>query len=213
MEHKSFQFKLRGEPDDSGSFSGYASTYGNVDHGGDICMPGCFTQSIQMQGKGYPILWQHDARAPIGIGRITDDPKGLLLNGQLLLVDPTAEKAQQFMKAGIVKGLSIGFEAIKAAATPDGGRMLNEVRLWEVSIVTFPMNEQATVTSIKSLSDVSRLLKSMPAEELDASALQSLTQIDHELKRLRAHSPQQGVDEAILRDLKAFAGELQRLAA
>jgi HK97 family phage prohead protease len=210
MEQKAFQFKLKSEPDETGRFEGWASVYGNVDHGGDICAPGCFSQTLKMRPQ-VPILWQHRPDEPIGIGNMSDSHKGLQIDGRLILSDATAKKAYEFMKANVLRGLSIGYETVKSTNTPDGGRLLQELRLHEVSVVTFPMNEQATVTSVKSLSDVSRLLKSMPVEELDAGALQTLAQIDRELKRLRAHSPEQ--DDAVLHELKALAGELARLAA
>ena len=78
-----------------------------------------------------------------------------MVKGSLLLEDPTARKAYQFLKAGILKGLSIGFETIKSAFNGDV-RELSEIRLWEGSIVTFPMNEAAAVTSVKALSDAER---------------------------------------------------------
>jgi hypothetical protein len=60
-----------------------------------------------------------------------------------------AQKAYTFMKAGVVKGLSIGFDTIQA--TYDGDiRHLTEQRLWEISCVTFPMNQLAQVSAVKS---------------------------------------------------------------
>ena len=86
------------------------------------------------------MLWQHDASSPIGHCKITETPQGLQVNGTLMLSDPTAQKAHTFMKAGVVKGLSIGYDTIQS--TYDGDiRHLTELRLWEISCVTFPMNE------------------------------------------------------------------------
>jgi uncharacterized protein len=50
----------------------------------------------------------------IGHCKITDTREGLLVNGTLMLEDPVALKAHRFMKAGVVKGLSIGFDTIQA---------------------------------------------------------------------------------------------------
>jgi HK97 family phage prohead protease len=60
------------------------------------------------------------------------------------------------MKAGVVKGLSIGYDTIQA--TYDGDiRHLTELKLWEISRVIFPMNESAQVSAVKALSDRSVL--------------------------------------------------------
>jgi hypothetical protein len=97
------------------------------------------------------VLWQHNPGDPSGTCAVTDSREGLLVQGKLLLQDPTALKAYTFMKAGVIKGLSIGFETLQS--TMDGDvRQLKELRLWEFSIVTFPMQESATISSIKSLS-------------------------------------------------------------
>ena len=61
---------------------------------------------------------------------------------------PEAQKAYLLVKAGIVKGLSIGFEAVKDSVDA-GVRYLSEIKLYEGSIVTFPMNEAALITSVK----------------------------------------------------------------
>jgi uncharacterized protein len=78
-----------------------------------------------------------------------------MVEGQLLLSDPTAAKAYQFLKAGIIRGLSIGYETVKSAFVDDV-RELSELKLWELSVVTFPMNESAMVTGIKAMSDDDR---------------------------------------------------------
>jgi HK97 family phage prohead protease len=148
-EQKNFQFKLRKEPDDSGSFVGLASTYGNLDSVGDIVDPGAFTQTIAMRPQ-IPILWQHDPSEPIGYGRISDGAKGLQIEGSLILEDETAKKAYTLLKAGVIRGLSIGFQTIRDTVV-NGVRHLKEVKLYEVSICTFPANELAQVTSVKRL--------------------------------------------------------------
>ena len=86
---------------------------------------------------------------------MTDSAQGLMVEGQLLLSDPTAQKAYSFLKAGILKGLSIGYETVKANYVDDV-RELAELKLWELSVVMFPMNEGALVTGIKAMSDDER---------------------------------------------------------
>ena len=95
------------------------------------------------------MLWQHKTDEPIGMLTLTDGPDALNVKGQLLMELPEAKNAYLLIKARIVKGLSIGFDTVKDAV--DGAvRHLKEIRLWEGSIVTFPMNEKALITSVKA---------------------------------------------------------------
>ena len=150
MERKRFALKIKAVDDTTGTFTGLGAAYNNVDLGGDKIMPGAFTRTLAA-GKQWPILWQHDPSSPIGTARITDSPQGLLVEGTLLLQDPTAQKAHLFLKAGVIKGLSIGYETLQSKMDGDV-RVLTELRLWEVSVVSFPMNESAQIQSVKSLS-------------------------------------------------------------
>src|ERR1700761_3655102 len=149
MERKRFSLKIK-SVDDTGTFTGLGAAYNNVDLGGDKIMPGAFTRTLAA-GKQFPLLWQHDPSNPIGTCKVTDTPQGLQVEGTLLLQDPTALKAYTFMKAGVIKGMSIGFETLQSKMDGDV-RVLTELRLWEISVVTFPMNESATISSVKSLS-------------------------------------------------------------
>lgn len=132
-----------------GSFEGMLSPYGNVDGGGDVVVPGAYTKTLKDRGNKIPLLWQHKSDVPVGDLTLEDRPEGLWCKGQLLMALPEAQKAYLLIKARIVKGLSIGFEAIKDAI--EGGiRHLKEIKLYEGSIVTFPMNEQALIASVKA---------------------------------------------------------------
>jgi HK97 family phage prohead protease len=133
-----------------GSFEGILAVYNNVDLGGDSILPGAFTKTIQEHGSEVPLLWQHDTHEPIGKLTVTDSPDALLVKGQLLMDLPMAQKAYLLLKSQIIKGLSIGYDTIKKD-TEAGVRKLKEIRLWEGSVVTFPMNQLAMVTAIKAL--------------------------------------------------------------
>lgn len=153
MEKARFNLKVKAV-DETGKFTGIGAVYGNVDLGGDKILPGAFTKTL-VAGNQLPLLWQHNPSDPIGTVKVTDTSQGLMVEGQLLLSDPTAAKAYSFLKAGIIKGLSIGYDTVKAAWVDDI-RELRELKLWELSVVTFPMNESATVTGIKAMSDDDR---------------------------------------------------------
>ena len=135
-----------------GSFEGLLSPYGNVDGGNDIVLPGAFTKTLQEQGNTRPLLWQHKPDSPIGDLTLEDRADGLWCKGQLLMALPKAQEAYLLMKAKIVKGLSIGFEALKDSVS-NGVRQLKEIKLYEGSVVTFPMNESALITSVKGKSE------------------------------------------------------------
>jgi HK97 family phage prohead protease len=132
-----------------GSFEGDLAVYNNIDLGGDRILPGAFTKTIKERGNQVPMLWQHKSDRPIGMLTLIDDPDALRVKGQLLMELPDAKNAYLLIKARIVKGLSIGFDTLKDAVE-NGVRQLLEIRLWEGSIVTFPMNEQALITSVKA---------------------------------------------------------------
>ncbi|WP_319771975.1 HK97 family phage prohead protease [Breoghania sp.] len=136
-------------PQGEGIFEGYAALFGVADLGRDILMPGAFAASLSRRGAGaVKLLYQHDPARPIGTWlEIAEDPRGLKVRGQLLPELEQAREVLSLMRAGIIDGLSIGFRTIRGkrdAAT--GVRRLHEVDLWEISVVTFPMQEGARIT-------------------------------------------------------------------
>jgi HK97 family phage prohead protease len=133
----------------AGEFDGLLSVYNVVDLGKDLVEPGAFTKTIQEHGAEVPLLWQHQTANPIGKLSLVDGPDALHVKGQLLMELPQAQQAYLLIKSGIVKGLSIGYDTVKDAM--DGTvRRLKELRLWEGSIVTFPMLPQALITAVKA---------------------------------------------------------------
>lgn len=142
------EFKAAG---DAGSFTGYASIFGNIDLGGDIVERGAFKEMVTNSDGFVTTLWQHDSRQPIGVARVMQDDKGLAFDGQLVMEDPTARKAHAHMKAGSVRGMSIGFDILPGGAEvmESGVRSLKALKLWEISVVTWGMNPLAGVLSAK----------------------------------------------------------------
>lgn len=144
------------EVKEDGTFSGIASVYDVEDLGGDIIEKGAFKKTIS-ENPTVPILWQHDSAEVIGSGEVKESGGKVLLDGKLDLEDPTAQKAYRKLKGKLIKGLSIGFQAIKSKweeMDEDGKRRyirrIQELKLWEVSVVTFPMLPQAQVTRVKN---------------------------------------------------------------
>lgn len=153
MPTKAFALDLK-EVGEDGSFTGYGSMFGNADSYGEIVDPGAFAASLKAhaRAKTMPLmLWQHDTERPIGIWEeMEEDNKGLRCVGRLLLGIRQADEAHIMLKAGAIRGLSIGYREL--AAEPDGAnRRLKKLDLREVSIVSFPANDKATIQSVKSI--------------------------------------------------------------
>ena len=126
---------------------GYASRFGLPDQGGDIVAKGAFGASLaRLAAKGDKVrmLWQHDPTQPIGVwDEIREDETGLWVKGRLLSEVALAREAATLIDAGAIDGLSIGYRTVRAEKDQKGRRVLTEVELWEVSLVTFPMLPEA----------------------------------------------------------------------
>jgi HK97 family phage prohead protease len=144
--------------DEQGRFAGLAAVYNNVDLGGDVIVPGAFQKTLQDRGGEVPILFAHDSRQPVGLGKLSDTAAGLAIEGQLVLEVGKAKEAYSLLKAKVLRGLSIGYDAIKSDYK-DGVRYLRELKLFEVSLVVMPMNELATVSAVKSNADLEQPIR------------------------------------------------------
>jgi uncharacterized protein len=150
----SLSVKAEGVADD-GTFEGYGSVYGVVDSYQEVVAPGAFAESLaelEAKQRRVPVLWQHRSDQPIGVySEITEDETGLFVKGQLLIeaVGQAAE-AHALLKAGAVTGLSIGYWVRESAMDEKTGiRTLTKLDLVEVSLVTFPANDDARVEAVK----------------------------------------------------------------
>jgi len=139
--------------DEEGVFEGYASVFSAVDQGRDAVVPGAFRKSISERGAaGVKLLWQHDPTEPIGqIEELKEDARGLMVRARLNLSIQRAREALSLMRQGVLDGLSIGYKTLKSRTDdPSGVRHLIDVDLWEVSLVTFPMQTEARISGFKS---------------------------------------------------------------
>ncbi|KUL96153.1 hypothetical protein DK26_08970 [Bosea sp. WAO] len=139
------------EPD--GAFEGYASLFRIADLGKDVVEPGAFRESLARRGPGgVKLLWQHDPTEPIGRWiELREDTRGLHVRGRLSLAVARAREIHALMRDGAIDGLSIGFRSERARNDPRTGlRRLEKVDLWEISLVTFPMQLQARVAMVKA---------------------------------------------------------------
>ncbi|MGJ8680509.1 HK97 family phage prohead protease [Paraglaciecola sp.] len=141
---------------DTGEFEGLGSVFGVKDSYSDIVIKGAFQKSLDAwkeKGSLPALLWMHKMDEPIGIyTEMKETDEGLYVKGRLLIDDdPLAKRAHAHMKAGSLSGLSIGY-ALKDWEYDSAKEAfeLKEIDLWEVSLVTFPANDEARISDVKS---------------------------------------------------------------
>ncbi|WGH78354.1 HK97 family phage prohead protease [Jannaschia ovalis] len=144
--------------------TGYASFFGVEDTGRDIVAPGAFCDSlarIGTEGHSVKMLWQHDPAQVIGVwDEVREDERGLRVSGRLLDGVSRAREAAALIDAGALDGLSIGYTVRRAGRDEKGRRLLKELELWEVSLVTFPMLPSARVgAKADPLRDLARAIR------------------------------------------------------
>lgn len=134
-------------------FEGHGSIFGNVDLGGDIVIPGAFKKSLSQHKKAGSLpamFWMHQPDKVPGIWtEMNEDEKGLYVRGELVDT-PLGNEMRTLLDRKAVRGLSIGYSTIDRDFDKDGNRLLKELDLWEVSIVSLAMNPLAQVDKIKS---------------------------------------------------------------
>ena len=152
MLYKSVGFELeelKSRGDDGWSFTGYASTFGNVDEGGDVVLRGAFSSSL---ARRVPrLLWQHDMHEPIGkVLGLTEDDRGL--HGEFKISRTTrGHDAYQLLRDGAIDSMSIGYIPEEQDFDEKSGiRQLKSVELLEISLVSIPMNGEARITAVKA---------------------------------------------------------------
>lgn len=179
-ETRSFALEIKLAGDD-GTVEGYGSVFGVRDNYDDVIAAGAFLQSLKehkSQGTMPAMLWQHSSDCPIGVWtEMAEDAKGLRIKGQLALDTVKGKEAYALLKMGAINGLSIGFVSKQWAYDRDSEvRTLTEIDLWEVSLVTFPANEKARITNVKSTDELStpkvaeRILRDAGFSKHDATA-------------------------------------------
>jgi uncharacterized protein len=145
--------EVRFAADDAGTFSGYASVWNEPDSYGDTIKPGAFRKTLSQRKRagGPAMFWNHNPDKPIGVWTdLTEDERGLKVTGKLVTDSTRGADALALLKAGAVNGLSIGFRARQSERGPNGGRVLTDIELVEISLVTLPAASRARVTSVRN---------------------------------------------------------------
>jgi HK97 family phage major capsid protein/HK97 family phage prohead protease len=151
-DHLDLELKV-GAVDDAGTFEGVASVFGELDLMGDTVAPGAFRKSLathKRAGRMPLMLWSHQLDQPIGRWtEIRETAQGLAVKGRLLLDVARAREVYAMLKEKVADGLSIGFRTVDSARTKTG-RLLKEIDLAEISLVSLPALASARVTNVKS---------------------------------------------------------------
>ena len=148
METKFLPLEWKATPE--GVIEGYGAVFGNVDQGGDVILPGAFSDSLR-SGRKVKMLREHCPEDVIGVwDEVTEEKSGLRVKGRILTSITDGKDAFELVKAGALDGLSIGYRTVESEFNSAGNRLLKQLDLWEVSLVTFPMNELARVDAVKA---------------------------------------------------------------
>ncbi|MEP9368056.1 HK97 family phage prohead protease [Xanthobacter sp. VNH20] len=137
--------------------AGYACRFEMLDLGRDIIERGAFAACLAARGPGaVRMLYQHDPAEPIGVWtHIVEDARGLYVRGRLAGDVERAREVASLIRLGALDGLSIGFKAAAARTDPRTRvRRISRIDLWEISIVTFPMQPDARVIAAPGGEDV-----------------------------------------------------------
>jgi len=174
MEKLNTAFEFKKLPDDDGVFEGYASVFNVVDNGMDVVARGAFTKSLA--NRKPKMLWQHEMDQPIGVwDEMQEDERGLYVKGRILKDVQQGREAMALIKAGAIDSMSIGY-ITKSSSEQGGGniRQLDEVDLFEISLVTFPMLDDAKITAVKSIQtirDFEKTLRDVGFSQKEAKAI------------------------------------------
>ena len=123
-------------------FAGYAALFDIADAGRDTIRRGAFARTLASQNTPLPLYWQHRPDQPIGvIEHAAEDTRGLRI---IARIDRTESRAAQLLAQGAVSGLSFGFRTRTARQSVEGRELL-EIDLYEVSLVTHPLQHGARV--------------------------------------------------------------------
>lgn len=163
-EHKHMKLDVKKIDMEQGIVEGYASTFGGEpDWYNEIVNKGAFTKTINERFKAgkVKILEGHDSSKPIGKPiELYEDAYGLYIKFQLSKTRDYEDRLKVLLADGVYDSMSIGFNTILDEYDRETGiRYLKEVSLFEVSLVTFPANENATITSVKSEKDIEALME------------------------------------------------------
>jgi len=159
-------FDVRAFADQSDGFDGHASTFWAVDSYQSAMAPGAFRETIKRKGDQRLVLWNHDTDAVIGkTTALKEDKVGLTFSAAVSTGTQRGHESMVLLRDEVPLGMSFGFRTTKDRTAEETDpldfsqqpglkakdvRVITGVDLWEVSLVTFPANEAATISAVRS---------------------------------------------------------------
>jgi hypothetical protein len=163
------EFFIKSSKPDNTVIIGYASVFEVTDNQNDIISKGAFKNS---ESHNVKLLWQHDVTKPIGVIKyLAEDDYGLKIEAEINNKTLLGAEASALIKQKAVSGLSIGFTIKSSDYNLQGLRVIDEVELMEISIVTFPANSMAGISQIKQ-------------QAMDSTLLDELEQLVRQLEKI-----------------------------
>lgn len=173
IEYRAFRAAALRAPGDDGAagFDGYASTFWHVDSYGTAFAPGAYAKSLAERRERILVLWQHDPYLPIGKPTaMEEDEAGLAVTARITEGTQYGRDAMALLRDEIPLGLSVGFRTMRerpatdddplvlgadvpklvATNLPDSVWVIEEVKLYEFSVVSFPANEHAEIAAVRA---------------------------------------------------------------
>ncbi len=169
-----------------GTFMGYASVFGALDSQNEIVATGAFCRTLagwKDRLSAPAMLWMHDPTMPIGLWlSLVEDKNGLAVEGKLALGTQKGREAYELLKLGALTGLSIGYRVVSSQIdSKRKARVLTDVELFEISLVTFPANDSARVSVVKG--------KKQEKKKTDADATRAVVARLHKAARALKQNP------------------------
>jgi len=160
----SSEFIVKSVNKDNLIISGYASVFGVIDSHNDVLVKGAFKEVDSSKVK---FLWQHDVSKPIGVIKfLKEDEYGLLVEAEINNSTIAGSEASALVKQQAIGGLSIGFAIKSSDFNKSGERLIQDVELREISIVTFPANQYAEIQHLKKMDKDEELFEEDRLDEL-----------------------------------------------
>jgi HK97 family phage prohead protease len=202
MQRKSIDLSLsniKAQPE--GKFEGYASVFGNIDLYGDIIETKAFSKSLV--GRKFPVAMLHQHKPSEVIGKwtsITEDDYGLYVVGELTPGHSIADNVKASLLHGAMNGMSIGFDIVDHEEK-NGNRIIKSIDLWEISVVTFPANQESRIESVKSAIDS---IKSLTDAEILLRDTLGLSRLEAKsfISQVKSLSTADALDQEALLKLK-----------
>lgn len=131
----------------------------SIDQGDDIVETSAIMDSVKAHGLPK-FLHQHDGHGAMPLGTVTAlneiDGGSILIKTEIIKGIQSNDDIVAKARHGEYGGLSIGYNALDVEFK-GSVRIIKELRLREASLVVFPMNEQAVLTSVKSIQNMKTL--------------------------------------------------------